>query len=58
VVDPVTPYKKFSQNLSVDFLQFPNQTLEYKARDCDDLSMLYNALLESVGIKTAFITIP
>jgi len=58
VVDPVTPYKKFSQNLSVDFLQFPNQTLEYKAGDCDDLSILYNALLESVGIKTAFITIP
>ena len=44
--------------LAVDFLQFPKQTLEYRAGDCDDLSILYNALLESVGIKTAFITIP
>jgi tetratricopeptide (TPR) repeat protein len=58
VVDPTTPYREFSQKPSVDFLQFPNQTLEFKAGDCDDLSILYNALLESVGIKTAFITIP
>jgi WD40 repeat protein len=59
VVDPTTPYNEFSRNsLSVDFLQFPKQTLEYKAGDCDDLSILYNALLESVGIETAFITIP
>ena len=59
VIDPTTPYRESSQNkLSVDFLQFPKQTLEYKAGDCDDLSILYNALLESVGIDTAFITIP
>ena len=58
VVDPTTPYKDFSENLTVDFLQFPNQTLEYRAGDCDDLSILYNALLESVGIKTAFVTVP
>jgi DNA-binding beta-propeller fold protein YncE len=59
VVDPTTPYREFSCNdLAVDFLQFPKQTLEYRAGDCDDLSILYNALLESVGIKTAFITIP
>ena len=59
VVDPTTPYNEFSRNsLSVDFLQFPKQTLEYRAGDCDDLSILYNALLESVGIETAFITIP
>jgi tetratricopeptide (TPR) repeat protein len=42
----------------VDYLQFPRQTLEYKAGDCDDLSILYSALLESVGIETAFITTP
>ncbi|MBN2324964.1 MAG: tetratricopeptide repeat protein [Spirochaetes bacterium] len=59
VVDPTTPYNEFSKNsLSVDFLQFPKQTLEYRAGDCDDLSILYNALLESIGIETAFITIP
>ncbi|MBA7688286.1 hypothetical protein ES703_96765 [subsurface metagenome] len=59
IVDPKTPYAEFSQNrFAVDFLQFPRQTLKYKAGDCDDLSILYSALLESVGIETAFITIP
>jgi hypothetical protein len=57
--DPTTPFVEFSKNkTAVDFLQFPNQTLRYKAGDCDDISILYNALLESVGIETAFITIP
>jgi hypothetical protein len=59
VVDPKTPYKELSaQKLSVDYLQFPRQTLEYKGGDCDDLSILYCALLEAVGIETAFITVP
>lgn len=59
VVDPKTPFAEFSQDkLTVDFLQFPRQTLNYTAGDCDDLSILYSALLESVGIETAFITIP
>jgi tetratricopeptide (TPR) repeat protein len=59
VVDPKTPYTELSEKkTSVDFLQFPRQTLEYRAGDCDDLSILYAALLESVGIKTAFITVP
>jgi hypothetical protein len=59
VVDPTTPYNEFSRNrLAVDFLQFPKQTLEYRAGDCDDLSILYNSLLESVGVDTGFITIP
>ncbi len=59
VVDPKTPFTEFSaQANQVDFLQFPRQTLEYKAGDCDDLSILYAALLEAVGIETAFITVP
>ncbi len=59
VVDPKTPFTEFSKDeLSVDFLQFPRQTLNYTAGDCDDLSILYSALLESVGIETAFVTIP
>jgi tetratricopeptide (TPR) repeat protein len=57
--DPATPYAEFSnKDTVVDFLQFPNQTLEYKGGDCDDLSILYCALLESLGIETAFITVP
>lgn len=59
VIDPTTPYKELSKkSVAVDFLQFPNQTLTFRAGDCDDLSILYCALLESVGIETAFITIP
>ncbi len=44
--------------VDVDYLQFPTQTLEYKSGDCDDLSILYAALLEAVGVETAFITVP
>ncbi len=59
VVDPTTPYKELSQSAdALDFLQFPNQTLIYKGGDCDDLSILFCSILESVGIKTAFITVP
>jgi hypothetical protein len=41
-----------------DFLQFARQTLEFKSGDCDDLTILYCSLFESVGVETAFITIP
>lgn len=58
-VDPKTPYTSRSgDEASVDFLQFPNQTLAYRAGDCDDLSVLYSALLESVGVPAALVTTP
>ena len=58
-IDPSTPYSEFSASEgTVDFFQFPSQTLQYRAGDCDDLSILYCALLESVGIETSFITVP
>ena len=57
--DPKTPYAKLSvTQTEVDFLQFPSQTLQYRAGDCDDLSILFAALFESLGIETAFITVP
>jgi hypothetical protein len=59
VPDPTTPYAELSADkTALDYLQFPGQTLAYKAGDCDDLSILYCALLESVGVRTAFITAP
>jgi len=59
VVDPTTPYTELSANkFALDYLQFPIQTMDYKAGDCDDLSILYSALLESIGIESAFITVP
>jgi len=60
VIDPNTPaYIDASENTQIiDFLQFPRQTLHFRGGDCDDLSILYCALLESVGVPTAFLTIP
>lgn len=60
VIDPNTPaYIDAAANESiVDFLQFPRQTFDYRGGDCDDLSILYTALLEAVGVPTAFVTIP
>lgn len=40
---------------SSDYVQFPRETLELKGGDCDDLSVCFGAMLESVGIQTAFI---
>ena len=47
-----------TNNQVADYIQFPRHTLEYKGGKCSDFSVLYSALLESVGIETAFITIP
>ncbi len=59
VVDPASSYvEKSSNEATVDYLQFPHQTLFYRGGDCDDLSILYTSLLQSMGIETAFITIP
>jgi len=38
-----------------DYVQFPNETLKLKGGNCDDLSVLYSSLLESVGIQTALV---
>lgn len=58
VVDPASAFEDNVGTSSIDFLQFPYQTLMYKGGDCDDLSILYCSLFEAVGIPTAFITIP
>jgi len=51
-VDPTSPFTERSKSkTAVDYLQFPPQTLNYKAGDCDDLSILYAALLESLGVR-------
>ena len=58
VIDPSSAYSDNTGGLTVDFLQFPYQTLSYHGGDCDDLSIMNCSLLEAIGIKTAFITIP
>lgn len=40
---------------SGEYVQFPNETVKLKGGDCDDLSVLFSSLLESVGIETALV---
>ncbi|MEE8441887.1 MAG: hypothetical protein V3S41_09210, partial [Spirochaetia bacterium] len=57
--DPSSSYASASSSgATIDYLQFPRQTLADYGGDCDDLSVLIDALLESVGRRTAFITTP
>ncbi|HOE09709.1 MAG TPA: hypothetical protein PLV89_12675, partial [Treponemataceae bacterium] len=58
VIDPSSAYADNIGGESIDFLQFPYQTLMFRGGDCDDISILFCSLLEAVGIDTAFITIP
>ncbi|MBI9104205.1 MAG: hypothetical protein JEY99_17440 [Spirochaetales bacterium] len=59
VIDPATSYADLSNSeTAIDFLQFPRETLEYRAGDCDDLSILHCALFEALGMETAFVTVP
>jgi tetratricopeptide (TPR) repeat protein len=57
--DPNSAYESMSKTKSaVDYLQFPAQTIQLKTGDCDDLSILAAAILESAGVGTAFVTVP
>lgn len=58
IVDPSSAFEDNVGTSSIDFLQFPYQTLMYRGGDCDDLSILVCSLFEAVGIDTAFITVP
>ncbi|MDC7227140.1 MAG: tetratricopeptide repeat protein [Spirochaetales bacterium] len=59
VIDPTSPFTEFSGDaMAVDYIQFPSNTIDYRSGDCDDLSILYTSILQSVGIDTAFITVP
>ncbi|MDR0596894.1 MAG: transglutaminase domain-containing protein [Treponema sp.] len=59
VIDSASSFVELSENASaVDSLNYPYQTLYYRGGDCDDLSILYCAMLEALGVDTAFVTIP
>ena len=59
IIDPSSPFQEFSEKVtSVDYLQYPRDTLSRKSGDCDDLSILFAACMENVGINTAFIDVP
>jgi hypothetical protein len=59
VIDPASSFVEMSEDASaLDSLNYPYQTLYYRGGDCDDLSILYCAMLEALVVDTAFITIP
>ena len=57
--DPASPFTAVQGNEDVvDSVSLPRDTLKRIAGDCDDLTVLYCSLLETVGIETAYITVP
>ncbi len=57
--DPTLSYEDAKgDTLVVDSVNLPRETLTKLAGDCDDLTVLYNAMLESSGIATGFVTVP
>jgi hypothetical protein len=58
-VDPTSPFTQVQEDeLVVDSISLPRETLTRLTGDCDDLTALYNTMLQSVGIDTAFVTTP
>jgi sugar lactone lactonase YvrE len=59
IQDPSNPYQVTSGKVNtVDYLQFPRETLERKSGDCDDLVAFYSSVLESMGINTRVLEVP
>lgn len=42
----------------LDIIQYPHELLKSRQGDCDDITVLYASLLESLGIQTALVDIP
>ncbi|MBN2050045.1 MAG: tetratricopeptide repeat protein [Spirochaetales bacterium] len=57
--DPTAPFASVSgDTMVVDTVSLPRMTLKKITGDCDDLTVLYATLLETLGIETAIITVP
>lgn len=56
-IDPNNPFLGIKED-QVDYVQFGRETLRLKSGDCDDLSVLFSAALESMGIETAILDVP
>jgi tetratricopeptide (TPR) repeat protein len=57
--DPSSPFVRAqSGSIAVDSVSLARATLSRGTGDCDDLTVLFASLLESIGIETGFITVP
>jgi len=57
VTDPNTGFSKVGKD-TLDYVMYFQEAMKNNAGDCDDLTVLYASLLESVGINTAIVTSP
>ena len=58
-VDPTSPFSAVQGDARVvDSVSLPRDTLRRNTGDCDDLTALFAALLETVGVETGYITTP
>jgi ligand-binding sensor domain-containing protein len=58
IADPDNPYSGLTASRPVaDLIRFPRETLQLKTGDCDDVAVLYAALLQNVGIDTALVDV-
>jgi hypothetical protein len=48
----VENYNYVSDPRNTEFIQSPQETMQIKGGDCEDLSIFLNSLLENIGIKT------
>lgn len=59
VPDSNNPFNRVSETReAVDQVQYPRQLLVSRTGDCDDTSVLYCAMLENLGVPTAFLDGP
>ena len=41
----------------LESVQYPSETIDLRAGDCDDLTVCYSAMLNSLSIETAFVDV-
>jgi len=59
VRDPSNPYQISDGKIdTVDYVQFPVETLRRKSGDCKAMVVLFSSLLESLGIRTIMLDYP
>jgi len=59
LADPSNPYGELhNKSIGIDDVQYAAELLRSLSGDCDDLTVLFCSLLESVGIETAVIDVP
>ena len=59
VRDPSNPYQISDGRVdTVDYVQFPIETLQRRSGDCKGMVMLFSSLLESLGIRTIMLDYP